>query len=719
MQTLIRGVLSAALLAGCATAGDPVGNPDEDVLQHGEMLVAIPRNIDPDDAARTSSELKADGATAVNPNGDFYVAFRKSALEERWFWSVYLKELAPFGPSPGTLGTRVVRFRVQNDKLFVFDADDRRATSDVFSPDLVIDAFPLVHSSHFNALPGSGGYLLIDPSAGANRYGALADALGGGGGAIKLETEVSFLQNFKKADDGGSFEQVFTAYADQPIGIPGDTDTNDFRIAATVGVTLRKYSETPAYMPVAAPAVAHYFLSDPINVKNTGMTKQNAVHWGFANGMQPVKWVIGPEITALGQQLNVDLFAAMKRGIESWNDVLGFPVFTVSLAQPGDSFDDDHVNYVIIDPDTSKGYAYADWRTNPNTGEIRGASIYFGGGFFSPLPDDPMDPQPSGIKKPSTKPKATRPSLVWQDQQTAPSCVIFAPDTKKLTGAEKMDKYIQHVIAHEVGHTLGLRHNFKGSLVPPSSSLMEYSDLDSSVAAPTPGAYDIAAIKFLYGQATTLPTQPFCTDEDTLSDPNCVRFDPPTATPLTDYQIPLYNLVVSLFTDGQIPAAFADLYFGFYGTELLGYARAGTPAEAAAAWNTALNGLRAPIPAATLAAKPSYGAAADAISAWIFKELYVQPAGAIAFPISDAAVITQVANDGKAILLNADGVRSYATRRIVVDALKRAQNTDAYLALVAARDGLNAQIPSLSPNDQALTRDLVARIDAAISPYFE
>ena len=726
VATLALGGLGA--LGGCAAAPE---EPAEGVLLRDDLLVPIPRELDGDAAARrqdTIARLGGGDRLRSGPSRTFYLAVRRSALEQRWFWSVYLKELQPWGPSPGTLGTKVIRFREQNGKLYVFDADGRRATSDVFNPDLIIDAFPIVHSLHFHSLPGSGGYILIDPAAGRNRFSALADLLARDPYPVPLATELSFVEGFRAAPDGGHFEQIITAYADEPIGLPGDVEPNELRMAATLGHSIRRYTETPAYVPVPAPPVTHYFLGEPFNVPGTGEVAQNAVHWGFHPGMQPVRWVIGREVLDLQADPELggpDLFGAMKRGIESWNDVFGYPVFTAELASPHHSFADDHTNYLIVDPDRSKGYAYADWRTNPNTGEVRGASVYFGGGFFRPLPDDP-EAVPGALAEP--RPKTKLPRLTWQGRAAAPLCVHWAPAWEPrqrsatghlaLTGAQKLERYIQFVAAHEIGHVLGLRHNFKGSLVPPSSSVMEYSVLDAAIAQPTPGPYDVEAIRYLHGQAPALPALPFCTDEDTTRDPECVRFDPPTPDPLNDYHIPDYALYTGLLLEGVFPPSLAELIVNVFGTELLGFARAGTAAQASAAWQAMLEGARAPLDPADLASNPALGPAADALSAAVFREALVTTRAAIKTRFTHPAVIAAIAADGEAILANLDGVRSYPTRRLVVDALKRAQTLDAYLALLDARAAIVAQLPNLPPVDQALTQDLLARLDAAISPYF-
>ena len=71
------------------------------------------------------------------------------------------------------------------------------------------------------------------------------------------------------------------------------------------------------------------------------------------------------------------------------------------------------------------------------------------------------------------------------------------------------------------------------------------------------------------------------------------------------------------------------------------------------------------------------------------------------------------------MLVNSDGVRGFASRRAVVDVLKGRQSAEALEMLLAGRATIAAQLPGLVGTDATLTRDLLARIDRATTPYFE
>jgi hypothetical protein len=122
---------------------------------------------------------------------------------------------------------------------------------------------------------------------------------------------------------------------------------------------------------------------------------------------------------------------------------------------------------------------------------------------------------------------------------------------------ELLGQYIKDTVMHEVGHTLGLRHNFKGSTLrtlddinsdakPPdiTSTVMEYTPVDiapegrpqGNYAMRTIGPYDYWAIEYGYTlKKDDLPKiaargaekgHDYATDEDTMAhDPLTVRWD--------------------------------------------------------------------------------------------------------------------------------------------------------------------------------------------------
>ncbi len=134
------------------------------------------------------------------------------------------------------------------------------------------------------------------------------------------------------------------------------------------------------------------------------------------------------------------------------------------------------------------------------------------------------------------------------------------PDAEMLDGVPEsfVGPQVAHLVAHEVGHTLGLRHNFKGSSLysldeinsagfkgtkPLAASVMDYMATNFNVDKENQqgdytmigiGPYDMWAIEYGYttqDPAKVLatvgdPTHAYLTDEDTLGpDPLARRYD--------------------------------------------------------------------------------------------------------------------------------------------------------------------------------------------------
>ena len=92
--------------------------------------------------------------------------------------------------------------------------------------------------------------------------------------------------------------------------------------------------------------------------------------------------------------------------------------------------------------------------------------------------------------------------------------------------------YIKGIACHEVGHNLGLRHNFSGSVDSDnfdegqiSTSIMEYLEFSKMTE---PGNYDYAAIAYGYDGDESIwkdKTFKFFTDGDVSWEPDCNRHD--------------------------------------------------------------------------------------------------------------------------------------------------------------------------------------------------
>jgi hypothetical protein len=298
---------------------------------------------------------------------------------------------------------------------------------------------------------------------------------------------------------------------------------------------------------------------------------------------QPIKFWIEKTVP-------VGLRPIVRSGITEWNqafDKLGFDNAIEVEQQPDDAdWDPEDVNYNTFRWITAEaGFAMGPSRVNPLTGQILDADIIFDASFlrswkqqyenFTPETVAALmsgDPAPSPA---DTLPflrdsaqSACRLAVGMQQQVGFAAAALTAQGLISKRGElpqEFLEQALKEVVMHEVGHTLGLRHNFKASAwktlqeiedpnrplsEPIVASVMDYSPVNITAAGTkqtayytnTLGPYDVWAIEYGYkvisgdenaelakiaGRCAE-PGLDYATDEDTRStdpDPLSNRFD--------------------------------------------------------------------------------------------------------------------------------------------------------------------------------------------------
>lgn len=737
-KTLLISLVAASLLAGC-----------EGTVSSEPLFISVDRE------ALTAPQNLQGQVSGSN----FYVAIAKAQLGERLFLSSYLKQFYPtvndFDVPAVSLGTHVVKFEVQNGQVIVFDADNRKTADSSYTPTVILDAYPLVTDyAPFNNMPGHEKFVLFNPADGRNEFSVFGNMntsmFTQEGVGIPLSVHTAFMQRFRTLADGVSFEKVFA-------GTKPNADGSIADWAGTLSMSIRRYVEGDGFKPVDGPNPMFFSSAPFVTSQSNGYTGERLAHWNIHPGMKPIRWTISREVLELQNNpayAKYDLVGAMKRGVENWNSVFGYPVFVATLADRGEQRGDDEDNQILVDLDTSLGFAFADMRTNPNSGEIRGASVYFSSSwveFAAALFDPAVSPDPLnrwGAKTP--KPKTAREAaaimkhrsarLGWGGTAGSRLCGMslrdFARGARKASAAGSPERAVEdaitEVILHEVGHTLGLRHNFKGSILPnatqPTSSVMEYGANDVLGKIHTPGPYDIAALKYLYGMSPDLPKQPFCTDEGVFAadpfanDPLCMTFDKGSDPLRTDYG--------KLYTAGvNAVLATGDLFSNFPFFEAMetgNHLFAAESPQRAEAFRIMTEAIAPPIPAAKLAT-PGYADSVDQLRQMAYQFIFqlncTQAAdGTIACspvtPFVEPAFEPVLLGQMKAILENGEGFGSIWTRTEMVSELKSLQSVSALTALTQARATISTKRATLTGQSLVEANEVIREIDDAINPYF-
>ncbi|MBC8114832.1 MAG: zinc-dependent metalloprotease, partial [Candidatus Saccharimonas sp.] len=185
----------------------------------------------------------------------------------------------------------------------------------------------------------------------------------------------------------------------------------------------------------------------------------------------------------------VNLRPIVRAGIEEWNkafDKLGFDnAVEVRQQRDEDTWDPEDVNYNTFRWITAEaGFAMGPSRVNPLTGQILDADIIFDASFLRSWKTSYENFTPSAVAAllDLEQPIPTKgPALFGSRRHHHADCrlnegmqhqsslagAVFAAQGLTAKRGELPDEYLQQalkeVVMHEVGHTLGLRHNFRAS----------------------------------------------------------------------------------------------------------------------------------------------------------------------------------------------------------------------------------------------------------------
>ena len=261
---------------------------------------------------------------------------------------------------------------------------------------------------------------------------------------------------------------------------------------------------------------------------------------GDASNPKTIDWYI----TANAKDEDLLTF---QQGVEGWNryfkamkgierDVLKFKGRLPDGIKLGDS----RYNVINLDEDSTATAAFASTSTDANTGRAVYAMIYIaknwlvdGKKYWSA---GKFSESPSSATSLGVTPFPTNSSSGENKNSAEESAFAHA--------------LLRATIFHEIGHTLGLAHNFKGSLsldrsrtdTSPTTSIMDYNvwDLETQTFSKNSAdgpllEYDRQALSAIYNKMADVsssdPVEPVCSDyeaDDESSgkvDPLCNRFD--------------------------------------------------------------------------------------------------------------------------------------------------------------------------------------------------
>lgn len=473
------------------------------------------------------------------------IEIKKSALDKEFLLSANLLSQTPT-PMFSSLQSRIVSFVLRGNKIYMLDVTKNNAVGSGNIPQYLLLA-------EFEILSDKTNSYVIDFNGGMNQVFTAGDMFASDDSAYtgaqyilpSASVNMSYLDEVKFVDQALFIRQV--------AQVQGDGKVSNVEVR----YQLKPYNPDPEFIPVKSPGFSKvgYFEANPLLLKD-GTTRLYTTKW---NEKKPMVFAISANTPDKYREL-------VKSAVLYWNKVLGENKIQV-IQLEDKSITAPNFNYNIIqwaDFDAA-GYAYADMQIDPRSGEVTSAQVFFPTAFIEANVPKRLRLMEGTLK--FTAENTFKVGIKGFNSARVCERYLYADLARMEVNAditpEAMDKamrdYVYEVIAHEVGHVLGLRHNFAGNLdanydmserkklvldyyknmkasdgVVSSSSVMEYSRFEESswngdrLQQPETNAlsYDDMAIRYLYEKQTLPENRPmFCTDSDIANYADCNMSD--------------------------------------------------------------------------------------------------------------------------------------------------------------------------------------------------
>jgi hypothetical protein len=332
--------------------------------------------------------------------------------------------------------------------------------------------------------------------------------LGGGGDSFILDRENSYLSAIKNFPLNLVVESTMN-FIGRGGGNPlaalggGTKNADDRSVIVRVEYNMFALPTDNGFQPRVFDPRVGYFTNDYQDFSETTSIDQKVMYinrWNLVkkNPLAEVSDPVEPIVFWIDNAVPVEYRDSVKAAIENWNKAYleaGFSNAVVAKQMPDDAeFDHADMRYNVVRwvASPSNAYAIALFRTNPLTGQILNGSVTVDANIVRAFaseygryvrPDAWQTRLAKRLQSLTQDDKPSRCDVLAEGNLNMYAGMIASAQMSGLSRDEYINQFIRWVVTHEMGHMMGLRHNFVASTLFSLDQLADKSTVENEGTA--------------------------------------------------------------------------------------------------------------------------------------------------------------------------------------------------------------------------------------------